>query len=164
MHVTSVVKHGFEGWHLSYKAQAMINGFDIRFRAIITGFDCEIARHNRVFNLLAYVRLRRFTFLGLTLRLPPENLAFQTLYLAAYHTFLTEQPHSTRALEGTIFMDSPSPLDFDMLVSTASVRQDWRALGEAIRVTGGRQRGLRGSRRSGRLIARTSKQPEAHVK
>ena len=31
MYVTSVVMHGFEGWHLSDKAQAMINGFDIRF-------------------------------------------------------------------------------------------------------------------------------------
>ena len=50
-------------------------------------------------------------------------------------------------------MDFPSPLDFDLLVSTASVRQDWRALGESIRVTDGRHGGRRGSRRSGRLTA-----------
>ena len=97
----------------------MINGFDIRFRAIITGLDYDITRHNSVFNLLAYIRLRRFTFLGHTLRLPPENLAFQTL--AAYHTFLTKQPLSTRAFEGTVFMDFLSPLDFDLLVSRSKL-------------------------------------------
>ena len=58
-------------------------------------------------------------------------------------------------------MDFPSPLDFDLLVSTASVRQYWRALGESIRVTDGRQRGLGGSRRSGRAAHRAHEQAAA---
>ena len=41
-------------------------------------------------------------------------------------------------------MDFPSPLDFDLRVSTASVRQEWRALGKSIRITDGRQGGLNG--------------------
>ena len=161
MYVTSVVMHGFEGWHLSDKAQAMINGFDIRFQVIITGFDYEFVAHNRQFHLLTYTRQRRFTFLGHTLRLHCKELAFQTL--ATYHTFLNEQPRLSRAFEGTVFMDFPSPRDFNLLVSTAKDRQKWRSLGDSIKITGGQNGRLGGARRSGRLTARPSSQLEDRV-
>ena len=161
MYVTFVVMHGFEGWHLSDKAQAMLNGFDIRFQVIITGLDHEVVAHNRHFHLLAYIRHRRFTFLGHTLRLHYKELAFQTL--AAYHTFLKNQPFSVRAFEGTVFMDFPSPQDLNLLVSTAKDRQQWRSLGESIKFTGGQNGRLGGARRSGRLTARTSSQLEDRV-
>ena len=55
----------------------------------ITGFEHEVIAHKReLFHLVFYqiLRVRRFEFVGKTLRLDPRELAYQTLI--AFHRHL----------------------------------------------------------------------------
>ena len=91
IYVISTAMHGFEGWHLDTAAIKKLNGFDIRMQSRITGFEHEVIAHKRdLFHLVFYLRVRRFEFLGKTLRLDPGELAYQTLI--AFHRHLAAQP------------------------------------------------------------------------
>ena len=101
-------------------------GFDISAQALISGWDHEIIAQKRQFILTAYVRERRFDFLGNTLRLPDTELAHKTL--VEYHKNLSNRPLGERAFEGTVFADTPHPRDLNAIKAAARDSDSWRSL------------------------------------
>ena len=74
MYITSIVLHGYEGWHLGEEACRKLRGFDIRAQtrmSIARGRAWDHARvaRERSFDIVTHVRERRLKFLGNTLRL-----------------------------------------------------------------------------------------------
>jgi len=151
MYITSVVLHGYQGWHLGEKECKIINGLDLRAQMLMTGWDHETVIAKREFVLIDYVRARRLKFLGLTLRLERTNLTFQVL--EGYHGHLVKLSPVGSSLVGTIFDDAPNNRDFDGLVASAKDREGWnvwiRDLAPATRRASGRIEGRRESRRVG---------------
>ena len=151
MYITSVVLHGYQGWHLGEKECKIINGFDLRAQMLMTGWDHETVIAKREFVLIDYVRARRLKFLGLTLRLERTNLTFQVL--EGYHGHLVKLSPAGSSLVGTIFDDAPNNRDFDGLLASAKDREGWnvwiRDLAPATRRASGRVEGRRASRRVG---------------
>ena len=130
MYVTSVVLQGFEGWHLGSKERQILNGFDLRAQMTMTGWTHDIVAATREFSLVDYVRERRLVFLGNTLRLDSENLTFKVL--EGYHEHLVSLPAAHMSLEGTIFMDAPTPRDFEALVAAAEHKESWTRLTQVL--------------------------------
>ena len=99
----------------------------IRMQSRITGFEHEVIAHKReLFHLVFYLRVRRFEFLGKTLRLDPAELAYQTLI--AFHRHLAAQPLYQRAFEGSIFCDFPDMHNFAAMQEAANDLPTWRDL------------------------------------
>ena len=151
MYITSVVLHGYQGWHLGEKECKVLNGFDLRAQMLMTGWDHETVIAKREFVLVDYVRARRLKFLGLTLRLDRNILAYQVL--EGYHGHLIKLSSAGSGLIGTIFDDAPNNRDFGGLLASAKDQEGWnmwiRNLAPATRRSSGRVEGRRVSRRVG---------------
>ena len=96
---------------------AKLNGCNASCLSHFTGLNAhaEASARTRTFDLVGAIRQRRYRWLGHILRMPDNRLVKEAVKVQFYS-----------GLPGNIFMDVPSGLTFDELVTLAKDRDQWR--------------------------------------
>ena len=122
--VCSRLIYGSEGWKLTARACAMLNGANSRMVSRITGKSAheEASVRTRTFDVVASIRARRLQWVGHILRTKSDNDGnHRMVYKAVRYIYDNRQ-------EGDLLMDAPDTREWDALVKLAADRKRWRQM------------------------------------
>ena len=117
--VCSILSHGFECWrftgdNFNCRVTRMINGWNARSLAVMSGRQIKDEARKPSFDLVSALRVRRLRWLGHVLRMDDRRLVKRVL-------MATEQPYQ----KGSIFSYAPSHDTTVELETLAQNRDGW---------------------------------------